>query len=296
MSLPLRPVTMWSTSILASEMQFVFITKAGPHRYERLRLCLLAGWIIFCHVLGCMACCTADAPAEYLGDSWVGERTRIGSTIHTAATVSIRALSAGGFTFEIHAQSGAHIGYVTGAATLIGHNKAVFVGENGCVISFVLQGDILGITTSQGCMWYGGVGVHFDGKYRNDVEIVKPSLSDKGIFVTKSQEEAFRELTGSAYPLFLENAHLVFTGEDLDGVGATVYELGIRGLLGFMGAIIMVGQDGEVWAAVTDGDILRYFTTEIPASKLPQTIGNWSARFAGKHMFLMNSNGSQCSK
>ncbi len=226
----------------------------------------------------------------------MGERTRIGSTIHTAATVSIRALSARGFTFEIHAQSGAHVGYVTGKATRIGHNQAVFVGENGCVISFVLQGDILEITTSQGCMWYGGVGVYLDGKYRSDVEIVEASLFDKGIFETRSQEEAFRELTGSAYPLFLENAHLVFTGEDLDGVGATVYELGIRGLLGFMGAIIMVGQEGEIWAAVTDGDILRYFTTKIPASKLPQTIGNWSTGFAGKVMFLMNSHDSQCSK
>ena len=272
---------MWSTSILASEMQFEFTAAGGPRRHERLRICLLVGWIIICHVLGCMACSTVDAPGGHLGDSWLGERKLVGSTIHTTATVGIRALSAGGFTFEIYAQSGAHIGYVTGKATRIDHNPAGFVGENGCVSSFVLQGDLLEITTSQGCMWYGGVGVYFEGKYRSDVEIVKPSLADKGIFETKSQEETFRELTGSAYPLFLENAHLVFTGEDLDGVGAMVYELGIRGLLGFMGAIIMVGEDGEVWAAVTDGDILRYFTTEPSASKLPQTIGNWSARFAG---------------
>ncbi len=227
---------------------------------------------------------------------WAGERTHTGSTLHTTATISIRDVSSETFTFEIHAQSGAHIGYVAGRATLIGHNQAVFVGENGCVISFVLRGDILEITTSQGCMWYGGVGVFFDGKYRSDVEIVESSLSDKGIFETKSQEEAFRELTGLAYPLFLENAHLVFVGEDLDGFGAAVYELGIRGLLGFMGAIIMVGQDAEVWAAVTDGDIVKYFTTEAPAPKLPQTIRNWSAGFAGKDMFLMNSYSSQCSK
>jgi len=170
---------------------------------------------------------------------WAGERTRSGSTFHTTATISISDVSSGTFTFEIHAHSGAHTGYVAGRATLIGHNQAVFVGENGCVISFALQGDILEITTREGCMWYGGVGVFFDGKYRSDVEIVEPSLSEKGIFETKSQEEAFRKLTGSAYHLFLENAHLVFGGEDLDGLGSEVYELGIRGLFGFMGAIII---------------------------------------------------------
>jgi len=141
-------------------MQFKFTTEGGPQRNKRLRLCFLTGWIITCHVLGYMACCTATVPEGHLGDSWLGERTRIGSTIHTAATVSIQALSSRDFTFEIHAQSGAHIGYVSGRATLMGHNQAVFVGENGCVISFVLQGDILEITTSEGCMWYAGVGVH----------------------------------------------------------------------------------------------------------------------------------------
>jgi len=249
----------------------------------------MAGWIILCHVLGYMAHCSVYGPDGHLGDSWTGERTRIGSTVHTVAAVSICALSSRDFAFEIHAQSGAHTGYVAGRATLIGHNQAVFVGENGCVISFALQGDILEITTSQGCMWYGGAGVYFEGKYRSDVGIVEASLSDKGIFETQSQEEAFRELTGSAYPLFLENAHLVFVGEDLDGFGATVYELGIRGLLGFMGAIIMVGQDGEVWAAVTDGDIIKYFTTGAPAPKLSQTIKTWAARFRGKHLFFVNS-------
>jgi hypothetical protein len=238
-----------------------------------------------------MAYCSAYGPDGHLGDSWTGERTRIGSTVYTVATVSICALPSRDFAFEIYAQSGAHTGYVTGKATALNRHQAVFVGENGCMISFALQGDILEITTCQGCMWYGGVGVFFDGKYRSDVEILEPSLSDKGIFETKSQEEAFRKLTGLAYPLFLENAHLVFAGEDLDGLGSQVYELGIRGLFGFMGAIIMVGQDGEVWAAVTDGDIIKYFTTEASAPKLPQTIKTWAARFRGEHLFFVNSNG-----
>jgi len=218
----------------------------------------------------------------------LGERTRIGSTIHTAATVSIQAFSSRDFTFEIRAQSGAHIGYVSGRAALTGHNRAVFVGENGCVIGFVLQGDILDITTSEGCTWYGGAGVCFDGEYRSDVEITKPSLSDQGIFDAQSQEKVFHELTGPAYLLFLENAHLVFTGEDLDGFGATVYELGVRGLLGFMGAIVMVGQGGEMWAAVTDGALVKYFTSEVAGVKLPRTIEAWRARFTGKDLVFMN--------
>ena len=280
---------MSGTFILASEMQFESVARRGHHRHCLLGLCILVGWIILCHVLGCMAYCSAYGPEGHLGDFWLGERTRIGSTIHTVATVSICALPSRDFAFEIHAQSGAHTGYVAGRATLIGHNEAVVVGENGCVISFALQGDILEITTSQGCMWYGGVGVYFDGKYRSDVEILEPSLSDKGIFETKSQEEAFRKLTGLVYPLFLENAHLIFMGEDLDGFGATVYELGIRGLLGFMGAIIMAGQDGGVWAAVTDGDLIKYFTSKAPSPKLPQTIKTWAARFRGKQLFFVGS-------
>jgi len=235
-----------------------------------------------------MADCTGNMPEGHLGDFWLGERTRIGSTIHTVATVSIQALSSRDFAFEIHAQSGAHIGYVSGSATLMGHNQGAFVGENGCMIGFVLQGDILEISTSEGCMWYGGVGVYFDGEYRSDVGIVEPSLSEKGILGSNLQEEAFRKLTGSAYPLFLENAHLVFTGEDLDGFGATVYELGVRGLLGVMGAIVMVGQDGEVWAAVTDDDLVKYFTSEVAGPKLPRTIETWCARFTGKDLVFMN--------
>ena len=283
-------------SILASEMPFKATTEGKADRYKRLRAHLFAGWIILCQLPAWMAYGAVTIPERPVEEAWLGERTRIGSTIHAVATVSIRALSASGFTFEIDAQSGAHIGYVSGKATLIGHRKAVFVGENGCAIRFALQGDVLAITTSQGCMWYGGVGVHFDGNYRSDVETVEYSLSDKGIFETRAQEEAFREMTGLAYPLFLENAHLIFVGEDLDGFGATVYELGIRGLLGFMGAIIMVGQDGEVWAAVTDGDAIRYFTTETPASKPPRTIEDWSARFAGMDTFLLTSPHFQCSK
>jgi len=215
MVLRLRQVAVGGTPILAREMQFEFPAKRGRQRYQHLRLCLLAGWIIVCHVLGCMAYCSAYGPDGHLGVSWTGERTRIGSTVHTVAVVSICALSSRGFAFEIHAQSGAHTGYVTGKATALSRHQAVFVGENGCMISFALRGDILEITTCQGCMWYGGVGVFFDGKYRSDVEVVEPSLSEKGIFESKSQEEAFRKLTGSAYPLFLENAHLVFVGEDL---------------------------------------------------------------------------------
>jgi len=130
--------------------------------------------------------------------------------------------------------------------------------------------------------------LHFDGKYHSDVGILEPSLSEKGILGSNLQEEAFRELTGLAYPLFLENAHLVFTGEDLDGFGATVYELGIRGLLGFMGAIVMVGQDGEVWAAVTDGDLVKYFTSEVAGLELPQTVKAWCNRFTGKDLVFMD--------
>jgi len=277
------------TFILASEMQFESVARRGHHRHCLLGLCILVGWIILCHVLGCKASSGIVVPEGLTGVLLAGERTRIGSTLHTIATINICEVSSRGFTFRICAQSGAHSGEITGRATLLGGKQAVFVGKGGCLISLVLKGDILEINTRYSCSWYGGVGVFFDGEYRRDVEIVQHSLRDKGIFETEFQEVAFRELTDSEYPLFLENAHLIFMGEDLDGFGATVYELGVRGLLGFMGAIMMVGQDGEVWAAVTDGDLIKYFTSEAPSPKLPQTIKTWAARFRGKQLFFVSS-------
>jgi len=45
----------------------------------------------------------------------------------------------------------------------------------------------------------------------------------------------------------------------------------------------MVGPRGELWAAVIDGDTVRYFTSvAADRGRLPQTIDSWRQRFADK--------------
>jgi len=65
----------------------------------------------------------------------------------------------------------------------------------------------------------------------------------------------------------------------LDGTGAIVKRMGVRGLFTYVESIVMVNEQGEMWAATIDGDVVRYFTNTNQKDKLPLTIEKWRERF-----------------
>lgn len=230
------------------------------------------------------------APWRFSTSVWAGERRRIGSTIHVAATLVISEASNGAFTFEILASSGAHTGQIESAAKIVGPNRAIFIDEDRCQLTFHLKGAAVKIETTTGCQWYAGVGVHFAGEYRANVKIIRSTLMDKGIFQTEGQEEAFQRLVGNDYELFLQNTHLVFATEDLDGFGAKVYEVGVRGLFTMMEAIYVIGPKGRLWAAVIDEDTVKVYTNEKShPTRLPRTIERWLSKLPARRLVFMPS-------
>ena len=51
----------------------------------------------------------------------------------------------------------------------------------------------------------------------------------------------------------------------------------VKGMFTSVGAIVMRGENGQLWAAYTTGDDVRYFTTESKfKNELPLTIKQWA--------------------
>ncbi len=185
--------------------------------------------------------------------------------------------------------SGSNTGEISCVANLISENSALFQKE-GCNVRFELENDLLNITTDN-CMHYGGIGVFFDGIYRNEENFqqIDYPLIKNGIFTTISEEIKFSELVGNDYELFKNSMHLVGEGNDVDRLGAKVFYGSIRGLFTLAESIIMYTETGEFWAAAIDNDIVKYFTNSPQYIRsLPKTIENWRERFLDKKVAFMN--------
>lgn len=71
--------------------------------------------------------------------------------------------------------------------------------------------------------------------------------------------------------------------DNLDEFSATVESGFMRGAAIFTAGIVMRGDDGRLWAAYIDGEVVRYFTTEAGyKNTLPRTIDKWREQFAEK--------------
>jgi hypothetical protein len=83
-------------------------------------------------------------------------------------------------------------------------------------------------------------------------------------------------ITGQFFQPMMDRFGYVGKTEVLDTFVAEAYSGSVRGTGNSMQGIVMKGEHGELWAAYTDDDSIRYFTTE-PESKttLPLTIAKW---------------------
>jgi hypothetical protein len=54
-----------------------------------------------------------------------------------------------------------------------------------------------------------------------------------------------------------------------------------------MEGIVMRGEEGQLWTAYIDDDVVRYFTTErLYQQKLPATIEDWRSRLNQKRVIF----------
>jgi hypothetical protein len=132
-----------------------------------------------------------------------------------------------------------------------------------------------------------------DGFYSNTVRKTIPetirkwrgmddihSLSDLLIFGSINQEQIFRKLVKDDYDSFL--FYLSFPDDedykDIDNLKAEIASGHIIGLDHKLGAIVMYANNNQIWAAVSEGKEINYYTNTTMQT-IPKTIQNWAKEF-----------------
>jgi uncharacterized protein YecT (DUF1311 family) len=230
-----------------------------------------------------LASSLASSPASSPASVWAGQWERVGAGRFDTATLNISQATSQGFAFELEAMSGGNSGEASGQASIQGA-KAWFIDESGCRLDFKLAKGRITLEGNQACQSLAGMGVHFDGQYAR-VGTQPPAKPAP----PSPQEKALADLTGKYYETFQDTMQMQGEDQDLDGLGAKVTSYGVRGLFTAQESIVMHGARGKVWAAVIDGEVVRYFSND-PAwlKRLPRTIEDWRSRFVDKQVIFMS--------
>ena len=113
------------------------------------------------------------------------------------------------------------------------------------------------------------------------------TLQSKGIFTGVAEENDFISLVGRDYDNFLTSFALITMKQDLDGFNAKVFAGNVRGLFTIKEAIIMINDNGAIWAAVIDGNQVKFFTNSKGEQVLPKTVEKWRERFKEKDVLFI---------
>jgi hypothetical protein len=218
-----------------------------------------------------------------------GEWHRRGDSAWVNSSLDIGRVTSGDFGFALSALYGGHVGALDGLAKINGDRAEFSETEFNCRLTFIRSGQDIKLETSPECSAWGGANVTFDGVYTQGPRPPDPAakartaLTERGVFRSAVEEKAFAQLTGQYYQTFVDSFMITSDSEDLDGRGAKVTAGGVTGLFSVVEAIVMVGPQGELWAAVIDNDVIRYFTN-VPAdrARLPKTINAWREPFRDK--------------
>jgi hypothetical protein len=208
----------------------------------------------------------------------------------TPSTLTIRAATAKTFKFKIEAMNGANMGEVSGIARIKG-NKAYFDDRKsnkkpdnvyGCKLTFTNKNKFIDVAMNNECQSYAGLGVYFGNDYYKG----KPKVKENDfvyleVFPNMTLDRKFKALVGKDYERFLNSFHQIYTGDDLDALGAKVFAACVRGICPWTAGIIMYDANGNIWAAVLDDSVedklFAYYYTNAPqwSDKLPKTIDKW---------------------
>ena len=210
-----------------------------------------------------------------------GEWDRVGGSPHAPGTLRITKVSPAAFEFALFAMAGMNMGEIEGSAAAKAADAVYRDPESGCEVRFRRTERRVSVAT-RNCMSMGGMGVTFEGDYgRGEPPAPSPTLSELEILAPGVTEQAFAALVGKDVELFVSTFSMFGSLEDLDRFGAKVMGGFVRGFPGEREAIVMSRSDGRIYAAVIDGDVVKYFSND-PAfrTKLPDTIERWRQDFA----------------
>ncbi|MDR3562109.1 MAG: FMN-binding protein [Negativicutes bacterium] len=216
-------------------------------------------------------------------NNWAGTWNRANVDKWHRAMLIISNVTNTNFQFDLSAINGSHTGKIAGIAS-INNNQAVYVQDPGIKIVFIPNGDILTVEATVPSNYFG-MGVDVGGDFQQGaVEEKKLTLKDRGVFKDEAQEEVFRNLVGKDYDKFIDAFQLVGSGQDIDNWGAAVSTGAVRGLFTIKEGIIMTTSTGGIWAAVIDGNKVKYFSNRPNGKALPRTVDKWRERFNDKEV------------
>ena len=206
----------------------------------------------------------------------------------------IREVGATGFFFHLGLYDGSRLGHVAGFAKFNGPDSAYArisaEGENQpCEIKFRrTMGHTcqIHLDESDGCKHFKGMGASFDGIYDRQNNL----LFDTGDLDELDLQRLY-SITGKHYSPFIQRFQQRRDGdkEKADTFLAKVTIGGAKGMYTIFEAILMRGDNGQLWAAYIDDDVVRYFTTERAfRERLPKTIDKWRERFSDKELVFQN--------
>lgn len=199
----------------------------------------------------------------------------------------IREVGAGGFLFDLDVYNGAHVGQITAYARILSADVAYCRLTNspgypdGELVFRRRWGQgtrTIEIEESARCSYYAGMRAHFSGLY-----VKKPEpWFDRG-FLNELELVRLYILVGEHIERMRACTADISEGENLEEVHAKVIVGGVAGLYTEMESIVILNQQGQMWAAYIDGDAVHYFTN-VPEDRdqLPRTIEAWRVNFKKK--------------
>jgi hypothetical protein len=209
-------------------------------------------------------------------------------------TLFIREVGSAGFFFHLDLHDGARLGNVSGFARFNGPDSAyarIGTGDENppCEIKFrrTIDGTRrIHLDEGDGCKAFKGMGAWFDGTYYCENNF----LFDSGALDELDLQRLY-SITGKHYTPFVERFQQCRDGEkeSTDTFVAKVTVGGAKGMYTIFEAILMKGENGQLWAAYIDGESVRYFTTERTfKDRIPKTIDKWRERFSEKEVIYLN--------
>jgi hypothetical protein len=200
----------------------------------------------------------------------------------------IREVGSKHFFFHLNVYSGSHTGRVSGVAEFAGRYMAQAWIKNHnnaepCRIEFRRKPEepkVIEVVEIANCLEWHGAGTHFNGRFERQRE----SLFDLG-FLNELDLQRLYEITGQYFRPMMDQFGRTGRTDVLDNFSAEAFSGSIGGLALYTAAIVMKGEQGQLWAAYIDKEVVRYFTTE-PAykRKLPLTIEDWRKGFKEKEV------------
>lgn len=206
--------------------------------------------------------------------NWEGQFKRAG--LSNQGFLEIKNIDGNSFDFFINVTSGAHADEIEGKVQIKGQ-RAYYDGPE-CDLIFIHHGDSIEIEQKDGCI---RIATSFSGKYSQNQEDIEYTLLDRGIFSSKDEDQKFQQLVKSDYETFVGSMQLINGDERYDyEVNGKIFVGFVRGLATIMEGIIIIGENGHLYAAVIEDMNIHYYTTNPTyMNNIPNSIKEWKKHF-----------------